>query len=214
MWRRVEPYINFCRLSLYEFKSGREGKWMRLFYLAAGFLIAVVLDLILGIPVRQWAKAVFDLLHWHWWVVIFLSLVTFFLLLVIEGARRYHERTVKELNAEHASDISERKGHADIMHRLSIVYGMVLQADDTIRDFSTPLPKEALVYLNAHIDNALYQCFGAQGRDKYYEGMRGMPDTAELQRGWIYAHRSRLDGYVEYQRAQLVKPKPKPILPS
>lgn len=211
----LKSYLTFCGLALKEFKSGREAKWMRLFYLASGFVIAIVLDLVLGIPVRQWAKSIFDLLHWHWWIVIFLSLVALFLMIIIEGARRYHHKTVKELNAEHVSDADERERRADIIYRLGVVFGMILQADDTIRDYSTPLPKEALVYLNANIDSTLYQCFGAQGRDEYYEHKRPVPDSADEQRGWIYSHRTSLNAYIDHQKKQLaaLKSKPKQLPP-
>ena len=142
-----------------------------------------------------------------------LGLVILFLLSVIDGARRYHNRRVEELNAEHASEIREREGYADRIDRLNIVYGMAVEARDLVLSYSIPLPKEALEWLDSNIKGALQHCFGAQGRDEYYQGMRPIPDSADEQRGWIYYHRERLNAYIEHQQRQLdaLKSKPKQL---
>jgi hypothetical protein len=212
----LKSYFAFCGLAFNEeYKPVRGYKPMRWLWLLIAFILGVVVSDFFGIALLDLIKPIIKLLPYQWWIVIVLAGIILFLLSLVDGARRYHARKIKELGEAHAADISERKQHEDIMHRLSIVYGMVLQADDTIRDFKTPLPKDALTYLNSHIDNALYNSFGAQGRDGYYENMRGIPDSPEYQGGWIYSHRSRLGGYVEHERGQLSKPpmKPKPELP-
>ena len=81
---------------------------------------------------------------------------------------------------------------------------MAQQANDIINFFHGSLPKDRLEYLNAKIDNTLYHCFGASGRDNYYQHIKQIPDSLEEQRWWIRSHCEKLSALIEQHQEQLI----------
>jgi hypothetical protein len=112
---------------------------------------------------------------------------------------------LEALHGQRALESAEWQKYTDIIYRLNLVYGMALQVDYTIGfPGHTPLPKEILDYLKAHIDSAIHQCLGASVRDSYFEHVQPVPDGDEGQESWIRSHCSMLDALIQQQHRQLV----------
>lgn len=112
---------------------------------------------------------------------------------------------LEALHDQHALEFGEWKKYSDIAFRLNLVYGMVLQAEYTIEfPGNTPLPKDVLDYLRAHIDSTIHQCLGPEARDSYFERVPPVPNEEKGQEYWIRSHSSRLKELIEQQHRQLV----------
>ncbi|HEX8774667.1 MAG TPA: hypothetical protein VF735_13930 [Pyrinomonadaceae bacterium] len=113
---------------------------------------------------------------------------------------------IKILTKQYKFQISSWEKRADIIHRLSIVHGMALQADHTINFFHGSLSEDELKYLDSHINSTIHHCFGAQARDNYYETMNPLPESTEAQSWWIRAHCAKLEALIK-QQGQLINRK-------
>jgi hypothetical protein len=123
-------------------------------------------------------------------------------LIQVEAELRAKRDSQETLNAQHRKEVAKWQIHADKLYRLSLVYGMALQADDIIDFFRQTLSKGILERLRANIDNTLIHCFGASYRDKYFERQPPVPDEDELnaQMFWIRSIHSSLEVIIEHER--------------
>lgn len=98
MWNSIKIYLHFCRLAFKErFPTGRYGLLKKVVWPLLVFSIAWVLGAYFGIPLRSLAMPVYSLLPGTMWIVVILLFVVAFLLFLIEGARRFNERTIMEI---------------------------------------------------------------------------------------------------------------------
>lgn len=165
------------------------------------FTIVVILGWIVnaffGIKLLDLAKPVYYFLHWYGLVIIVLLGVIVFWMLLLDGARRYHERIVAERKAAQESEINNWILRADRIHRLSMARGMIQQAEDIISFFRTPLPPSQLRYLDSNINSTLQQCLGTEFRNEYYRHIGEVPEPANEQHEWIRSHNQQLIALTE-----------------
>jgi hypothetical protein len=188
MWNSIKSYLAFCDVALRENLPSRRLKLMRIAWVIVAFILGWIVSAYLGYKLKDVAEGIYNLLSWYSWIFIALGLVSFFLLFLINGARRYHERITKELNDAYDAEVNEWRTYADKIHRLSIVYGMALEADDIIGFCSNTLSPEAITRLNAHINNGIHNSLGTQARDNYYQNMPDLPKEGESQYSWMLSH--------------------------
>lgn len=113
---------------------------------------------------------------------------------------------LKVLESQYGSEISRLRTHADTIYRLSILYGMAMEADHIINFFRGSLSQEQVQYLDAHINSGIHNTLGTRARDNYYERMPPAPNTPAGQASWIRSHCAGLKSLIEYQQ-QLVSHK-------
>ena len=172
-------------------KAVRIGNW----------LFGFITSLTLGYLYLQYG---FPQLSKRWWAIIFLSIFSIFLLFLVWVIKRFHERTVKELNIEHESEAKTRQKHITHIERLTYVRGMAFQAHYEV-DSGQTLPKEILDYLDANINQTLWNCFNnPELMEKHYAGLKPIPTTGDKQRWWLEAHLSRLNEIIERERQQSI----------
>jgi hypothetical protein len=113
------------------------------------------------------------------------------------------------VQGQRALEFGEWQRYSDIAFRLNLVYGMAQQARHTMEfPGNTPLPKDVLEYLRAHIDSAIHQCLGPEARDDYFDHVPPVPDEDSGQEYWIRSHCSRLEALIEQQHRQVIARKP------
>jgi hypothetical protein len=117
-------------------------------------------------------------------------------------ARDATER-LKDLELQYKSDIGELRINADKIYRLSLLYGMALQAQHIVSFFNDTLTQEQVKYLDAHINSGIQNCLGTPARDSYYERVPPVPNSAAGQEDWIRSHCGMLEALIKHQQ-QLV----------
>jgi hypothetical protein len=111
----LKGYFNFCSLAFTEIKPSRGGKLMKVIYSLALFILGTVIGGVLGIRYLDIIK----LLPWYWWGIIILFTAIIFLLSIIEGARRFHEKTIEVLSDQHHAAKNLFHRNDDIIARLN-----------------------------------------------------------------------------------------------
>lgn len=97
VWNSIKGYCAFCRLAFAEkFLSRRYKLLKKVVWPLALFLVAWVLGAYFGIALKSVVAPIYNLLPGLAWIIIVLGLVIVFLLCLIDGARRYHNRTVNQ----------------------------------------------------------------------------------------------------------------------
>lgn len=108
VWGYLKSYAKFCVLAFKE-EFGLIGrhKLMKWLYLLIAFIVVGFIGDFLGIPLVELVKPIFNLLSLEWWIRISLAVVILFLLFIVDGSRRFNERTVRELNDSFNEQIAE-----------------------------------------------------------------------------------------------------------
>jgi hypothetical protein len=204
MWKRIKSYIKsyfkFCGLSLQEKLPSRRVKFIRVVYLIVAFILGWIVNAYFGIKLEDLFRAIYHLRPWYEWIFVGLGVVVLFLLFLIDGARQCHERITSELNDVHGTEISEWRRHADRIYRLSLVYGMALEADDIINFCYGSLTQEQSVRLDSHINSGIQQCLGTPARDSYYDRVPPVPEGVDGQRSWSRSHCANLSFLIEQEQ--------------
>ena len=137
---------------------------MKKAYLIAGFLGITVLGTIFGQSIWQLFSYLRPLLGVRGWIIVLLLILIIFLIYATTAIRRFHERVVADLNADHALRSSRLK-------ELCEVYGRTYHLH---REFSReaerhPTP-ETLRHLAERLSKALWASYGLAGTEKFTEG--------------------------------------------
>ena len=206
----LKPYLAFCRLAFNEeYKPVRGYRPLRILYLLIGFIVAEVLNLFFGLNLWQLIKPVKELLSNSTWIIIGLGLAIFFLLSVIDGARRYHERTVGELKADSES-------RAENIERLSKVVGRGEQIQLLFSRDSESAPKMLPRWAEL-VDRELILCYGMSGGrmfadDKSYAFT--IPEDESQRRDWLDSTLYRLSDLIEREHPPSDAIQPRRHIPS
>jgi hypothetical protein len=139
----------------------------------------------LGVPLRQLTTPVYHLLPTLWWVIILLSLAILFLLIVIEGARRYHQKTVVDLY-EVQSKVAYR------ILRLGEVVGRGSQIDHVCDNHEDEAPKEMFETWVTYLKMALSDTYGPNAISDFTNGHPEYLDVPEQRHGWFLYLRQRV----------------------
>jgi len=118
MWKSITTYLQFCRLAFQEkFPSERWYQPLKKIVVPLLiFVIAWVLGAYLGVPLKSIVIPIYKLLPGAAWIVIVLLIAIGFLLLLLDGARRLHGRTIQEIYLAQAEIIKE---YADSFGRIA-----------------------------------------------------------------------------------------------
>jgi hypothetical protein len=161
------------------------------------FVLAWIINAYLGIKLQDLVKAIYHLLSWYVWIFILLGLAIFFLLFLIDGARRLHERTVSELKAKGESQ-------ANNIEYLSAVAGSVTHNIHLLsRDREAAL--EMLPSLAEQLNKALYKCYGLEGPDKFkgeWTYTVTLPDSESERIDWLWRTKDRLSDLIEDEKPE------------
>lgn len=201
----LKQYCNFCLLALKELFPSKRRKLLKAILTVLGFIAFVVVSDYLGIPLHNALKPVYGLLTVQVWIMIILGAVIFFLLFLIDGARRYHDRTISEINEAHKSTLREIEKERDsvelqiwnrarILDKLCTVAGHASEID-ILFDRGEDIPLKVLERWAVQLSSTLYSCFGESGVTMFYRGREDkvkVPDNPERRHTWFYGHRERL----------------------
>lgn len=92
---------------------------MKIVWVIGAFILGWIVNAYLGYKLKDVAEGTYNLLSWYVWIFIALGLAIFFLLFLVDGARRYHERITNELTTDYRTHIEELE--TDYRSRLHVV---------------------------------------------------------------------------------------------
>lgn len=197
MW--LKAYLNFCRLAFNErFKPIKGYKPVRWLIVSIAFLVGTVLGDALGYSLLDLAKPVIRLQTPDHWLATVLFGVILFLLFLIDGARRYHDRVDKELKAENGKAVEELQSDRALRVRnveeLSMMAGRVEQTILLLsRDEEAAL--KMLTLLPEQLNRALYTCYGLSGESTFkgdWSYTTKLPDDRRERIDWLWNVKDRL----------------------
>ena len=170
---------------------------MRILYVILVFILGWVVADFLGVKLIDLVKPIYHLLSIQSWVMVALVIAILFLLSLIDGSRRYHERITRELSAKKEAERIELLNHAVRVRRLSEVAGRAGEID--LRHFDDEIPANELSIWRGLLQTALQDCYGTEGASKFYR----RNDAAEISpvQGyvWFRAHYQRLSDFITEQ---------------
>src|SRR5215204_5360890 len=198
MWKRLRPYVTFCRLAFDErFKPLRGYKPVRWLFVVIAFIAGTVLGDTFDIPYIDLVKPVFKLLGYQWVIIIVFGGVIINLLFLIDGARRYHERIVSELRTDHESEMKRREKHLNNIRELMGAYGECVLAYN-ITDHNELLSKDSIQRVKDTVAHTLYQVFQDSKKvDEYYERNASVADSIPAQKAWTNGQCFMLREYIK-----------------
>lgn len=203
MWNTVKSYVHFCGLALKENLPSGRVKLIRIAWLILAFLLGWIINAFFGINLKDVAKAIYYLLPWYGWVFTLLGFAICFSLFIIDGARRFYERTVREINAEHITIMGEHVSCAKKLHASSMAYGMaytVYNLPDI--DQATTIPVDGIKYIDASIHQNIQNFFSREDLKAYLEGLQPVSGDANTQKMRAESQMYRLERLsLEQQRA-------------
>jgi hypothetical protein len=192
MWKQIKPYFAFCRLIFDEkFKPIRRHKAMKYVSILFAFILGVVVSNFLGIPWLDLVKPIFRILSYQWWIIIGLLVVIAFWMLLLDGARKYHERIVRELSA----DFQTRAWN---IQKLSFVNGCA-ERIDRLQMQDKEVPREMYEEWSVNLKIALHHCYGKDGIFIFNNGNSDkivVPDDPYV---WFSMSHSRLSQLITEQ---------------
>ena len=158
---------------------------MRWIYVAVGIVFGVILDRVFGVPLWNLVRPIFQYLSIPWLMVLGLTIVVLPLLLLIDGARRLHKRTLSELNEKH-STIARR------IWRLGEVIGQAGAIDQIYRDKEDEAPKEVFQIWVGYLKMALTDTFGPSAISEFTNGHPESLDVPDQRHVWFLFLREQL----------------------
>lgn len=188
MWKSIKDYFTFCGLAFAEkFPSRRYTLLKKIVWPLLVFVVAWVLHAYFGIPLKSVVVPIYNLLPGLAWIIIVLGIVIGFLLCLIDGARRYHKKTVAHLTDALTDKIKQRSSR---LKELCEVYGRAYQLN---RQFSPEVERPtpgALQHLAERLRKALWACYGPAGTEKFTEGKNyysvTVPEDESKHSEWVY----------------------------
>lgn len=144
----------------------------------------------LGVPLRQIVAPVYHLLPALWWVIILLSLAAIFLLFVIEGARRFHEKTVRDLYEVQAK-VAYR------ILRLGEVVGRGSQIDQACDNHEDEAPREIFETWVTYLKMALSDTYGPNAISDFTNGHPESLDVPDQRHAWFLFLRQRVSEVID-----------------
>lgn len=197
MW--LKTYLNFCRLAFDErfkpLKGYKPVRWLSVFIV---FVVGTVLGDALGYSLLDLAKPVIRLQTPDHWLATGLFGVILFLLFLIDGARRYHDKVIKELIAQNSKAVEELQSDRALRVRnveeLSMMAGRVEQTILLLsRDEEAAL--KMLTMLPEKLNKALYICYGLSGESTFkgdWSYTTKLPDDKRERIDWLWNVKDRL----------------------
>ena len=209
MWNSIRTFIHFCRLAFNErFPTGWGRRLRRAFWSVLVFVFGFVVSDYLGVPLKTIIAPIYNLLPGLVWLVVVLLLMIGMLLLVMEGARRYHMRIVAEiLNATEKAFV-DHKTQSTRIERLTLLEGRYLSLY-LLLDLRTwpgnsgpPLLASEIQYQEANLFNTLSDYYGSHFRDNYFDELRNIPEQLSLQRDRMERHYASLERHIKSATVQ------------
>ena len=170
------------------------------------FVIAWILGAYFGVPLKSIVIPVYKLLPGAAWIVIALLIVLSFLLLLLDGARRLHGRTIQEIYAAQAGLIKE---YADSFDRIELLtlfkgrfdaLGSLLDNRRWKDSAGPPLSSPEIQYQEADFHNKLQDYFGPDYVQEYFRRLGHVPDSVQGQTDRIRAHSNEVHRHIQSQR--------------
>jgi hypothetical protein len=165
------------------------------------FVVAWVLGAFFGIPLKRVIAPIYNLLPGLAWLIIALGVVIAFLLFLIDGARRFHKRTV---GAVHKAQKGIAKEYADCAEQIEWLT-LILGRGDSLfflldKDNAQPFSKLDIQMYESGVRNTLDR-FGPDWAVGHFTDFpAAIPDSLSDQQRRIGMHRSRLLALIQARR--------------
>lgn len=207
MWKSTKAYLQFCRLAFQDkFPSERYHLLKKIVVPLLLFVMAWVLGAYFGVPLKSIVLPIYRLLPGATWVVIVLLLAIVFLLLLLDGARRLHGRTIREVYIAQAGIIKEYADSFDRIELLTLFKGR-FDAIGSLLDnrrwkdsAGPPLSKPEIQYQEADFHNKLQDYFGPDYVQEYFGRLGDIPDSVQGQTDRIRVHSNEAHRHIQSQR--------------
>jgi hypothetical protein len=142
------------------------------------------------------------------WLILFLGLVILFLLLLMEGARRYHMRIVSAILDASDKAFSDYNGQSARIERLTLLEGRYISLYSLL-DLRTwpgnsgqPLLISEIQHQEADLFNTLSDYYGSDYRDNYFGELGDIPAQPSSQRDRMERHYASLEWHIKSASAQ------------
>lgn len=172
------------------------------------FVLGFVVSDYYGVPLKQIAAPVYRLLPGLGWLVLLLLFVIVFLLLLMEGARRYHVRIVRDILSITDKAISDYQALSVRIERLTLLEGRYISLYSLLDlrshpgNSGSPLLAYEIEYHEANLFNTLSDYYGQEFRDGYFKELGDIPEELALQRVRFERHYASLERHIKSANAQ------------
>ena len=152
----------------------------------------MILDRIFGVPLWNLIKPIFEYLSVPWLIALALGITVVFLLLLIDGARRFHKRVTGEFNERHLT-LAKR------VWRLGDVIGQASCIDYVYREKEDEAPKEVFQTWIGYLKMALTDTFGPTAIAEFTNGHPEALDVPDQRHVWFLFLRQQLSEVMDKQ---------------
>jgi hypothetical protein len=133
-----------------------------------------------------------------WWIIILLALVILFLLIVIDGARRYKDKTIKNLYAAQSTS-------AYRILRLAEVVGRASEIDSVYDGREDEAPKQVFETWITYLTMALSDAYGPDGVRDFTNGNPESLKVPDYRHGWFLLMRNRVSEVLDNEMRAINK---------
>jgi hypothetical protein len=207
MWKSAKAYLQFCRLAFQDkFPSKKYQLLKKIVVPLLLFVMAWVLGAYFGVPLKSIVVPIYRLLPGAAWIVIVLLLAIVFLLLLLDGARCLHARTIREIYMVQAEIIKEYADSFDKIELLTLFMGR-FDAIGSLLDnrrwkdsAGPPLSKPEIQYQEADFHNKLQDYFGPDYVQEYFGRLGDIPDSVQGQTDRMRVNSNEAHRHIQSQR--------------
>ena len=152
------------------------------------FLLAWILSVYFGIPLHSLVKPVFALLPGIAWLAIALGLLSGFLLLLLEGSRRFYVRTISEIFVTVGKAVADYEFQSRRIEKLALFEGQsqsmyhLLENRTSSGSEGPPLKGSEIQYHEGLFWNTVQDYYGADYLETYFSNMAPASDDLRSQR--------------------------------
>jgi hypothetical protein len=205
----MKRYLTFVRLALEEqFPHAWYRRAVKAFGSAAGFILLFVVSDFLGIPLKNLVLPVYQVLSPAWWAVIALAIVVISLLLIVNGARRFHRTALDKVylandavTKEYAESASRIELWKLFQGRFDALY-LLLDNRRWPDSKGAPLSSEEIQWHEADFSNKLLDWFGDDYRTAYFKQLGDIPQNVLAQSERLRSHSNLMHQQIQTERGR------------
>ncbi len=205
----MRRYLTFVRFALEaQFPQAWYRRAVKAVGSVAGFILLFVVSDFLGIPLKKLVLPAYQVLSPAWWAVIALAIVVIALLLIVNGARRFHRTALDNVYiandaitkeyAESASRIEVRKLFQGRFDALYLLLGNRRWPGSK----GAPLSRQEIQWHEGDFSNKLLDWFGDDYRTAYFQQLGDIPENGLEQSERLRSHSNLMHQQIQTERGR------------
>jgi hypothetical protein len=205
----MRRYLTFVRFALEaQFPQAWYRRTVKAFGSVAGFILLFVVSDFLGIPLKNLVIPAYQELSPAWWAVIALATLVISLLLIVNGARRFHRTALDNVylandavTKEYAESASRIEMWKLFQGRFDALY-LLLDNRRWPGSKGAPLSREEIQWHEADFSNKLLDWFGDDYRTSYFQQLGDIPENVLEQSERLRSHSNLMHQQIQAEKGR------------